>query len=131
LLGDVTLRKEYLFPFMAAIRPFWNKINLIRGNHDDRAAWRHRDLFDEAYEAYYLRADKETRIYLSHYAMRTWRGSNRGSYHIHGHSHGSLQPWGRSMDAGAVCVDFKPIHLMQAIDKMKHGKLINHHSTEL
>jgi len=31
------------------------------------------------------------------------------------------------MDAGAVCVGFKPIPLLQAIDRMKHGKLIDHH----
>jgi calcineurin-like phosphoesterase family protein len=128
LLGDVTLKKAHLLPFMETIRPHWNKINLIRGNHDDRAAWRHRDLFDNAYEAFYLRVCKEIRVYLSHYACRTWRGSNRGSFHIHGHSHGALQPWGRSMDAGAVCVEFKPLPLLAAVEKMRHGKLINHHT---
>lgn len=51
-----------------------------------------------------------SRVYLSHYAHRTWPAMNRGSYHFYGHSHGSLQPLGRSRDVGIDVpeMDFGP-----------------------
>jgi calcineurin-like phosphoesterase family protein len=41
-----------------------------------------------------------SRIYLSHYAHRTWPAMNRGGYHFYGHSHGDMPALGRSRDVG-------------------------------
>ncbi len=130
ILGDMAYRAEQVRDFMDAVRPYWGKIHLIRGNHDDRAAWRCRDLFDSAREAFYLRLDKETRVYLSHYAHRTWRGSNNGSYHLHGHSHGALEsvPWGRSRDVCTSLIGYKPIWIPDAIRGLADRPLIDHHA---
>lgn len=45
-------------------------------------------------------------IVLSHYAMRAWNKSHRGSYHLYGHSHGSLpdDPNSLSIDIGVDAV---------------------------
>lgn len=129
ILGDMAQRASQVDTFMAAIRPHWSKIHLIRGNHDDRAAWRRRDLFDSAQEAFYLRLDAETKVYLSHYAHRTWRGSNRGSYHLHGHSHGALEsvPWGRSRDVCVTLIGYKPIWIPDALQPLTDRPIIDHH----
>lgn len=127
ILGDVASRREGLKTFMETIRPYWGKIILIRGNHDDAVAWRHRDLFDEAHEARYLRVNKEVKVYMSHYAHRTWRNSHHGAYHVHGHSHGALPMWGRSMDVGAPCVNYTPISLAEVVEKLKDQPTTNHH----
>lgn len=45
------------------------------------------------------------RIILNHYAQRTWSASVHGSWHLFGHSHGRLAPYGRSRDCGVDCPD--------------------------
>lgn len=130
LLGDIAKHRSQLKEFMAAIRPFWMKINLIRGNHDDKVAWKLRDLFDEAHESRYVRISPAERFYLSHYAHRTWRNSHHGSYHLHGHSHGALPRWGRSMDVGANCVGYKPISFAECVEQLKNNPTVNHHNNE-
>lgn len=39
-------------------------------------------------------------IFMSHYAHRVWPAHHKGSIHLYGHSHGSIQDHGRSMDVG-------------------------------
>ena len=126
-LGDVAWKASQVEELIAAIRPHWFKIHLIRGNHDDRAAWKMRHLFDSANEALYVRVDADTRLYLSHYAHRVWRNSHHGSIHIHGHSHGALPPWGKSIDAGCMLHEFRPLPLDRIIKKVEGTLSINHH----
>jgi len=49
--------------------------------------------------------DEGHRVFLSHYAHRTWPGSSKGSYHFYGHCHGELPAMGRSRDVGVDCPD--------------------------
>lgn len=49
--------------------------------------------------------DEGCRLYLHHYACRTWPAAHHGSYHLFGHSHGNLRPMGRSRDVGIDCPD--------------------------
>lgn len=51
-------------------------------------------------------------IVLCHYALRVWNRSNRGSWHLYGHSHGRLpeMPTSLSMDVGVDTHDFRPWH---------------------
>lgn len=49
--------------------------------------------------------DEGCRVYLHHYACRTWPAAHHGSYHLFGHSHGSLPPMGRSRDVGIDVID--------------------------
>lgn len=127
LVGDVAQRRQDLHAFMEVVRPAWGRIILIRGNHDDRVAWRHREVFDEAHEARYLRIDKQTRVYISHYAHRTWRNSHHGAFHVHGHSHGALPRLGRSMDVGAPCIGYRPICLTEVVSILEGAPNTNHH----
>lgn len=43
---------------------------------------------------------KGTHIVMNHYAQRVWNRAHYGAIHLFGHSHGSLEGVGRSMDVG-------------------------------
>jgi len=64
-------------------------INLIVGNHDDKVSRMQRFPFASVQEVKYIKVEGQ-KIYLSHYAHRTWRSSHHGSWHLYGHSHGSI-----------------------------------------
>jgi calcineurin-like phosphoesterase family protein len=74
----------------------------LKGNHD---RWLKKN---KHIEKIWHRTINGTRIVACHYAMRTWHQSHRGSLHVHGHSHGTLPRYGRSMDVGVDTNDFYP-----------------------
>jgi calcineurin-like phosphoesterase family protein len=52
-------------------------------------------------------------LVLCHYPFRRWKGMDRGSINLHGHSHGRLKPLPRQFDVGADVRDFRPVTLAQ------------------
>jgi calcineurin-like phosphoesterase family protein len=127
VLGDVAMRREGLFTFLDAVLPVWGKVILIRGNHDDRVAWHHKDRFTEAHEARYVRVTPTVKVYLHRYACRVWRNSHHGSYHLHGHSHGARPRLGRSMDVSANVIGYRPISLEAVVSLLSEEPTTNHH----
>jgi len=96
-------------------------IHLIRGNHD-----LHVGNQGVASVQHYKELKIEgQKIVLLHYPMRTWNGSYRGSWHLFGHTHGSMTVrHGRktldgclAMDVGVDCHNYCPINFEQ-IKKM-------------
>ena len=99
---------------------------LILGNHDYKKknvihptiaglAW------DEPPAQHYETTDEGERIFLSHYAQRTWPGIRKGGWHFFGHCHGSLPALGRSRDVGVDCPDtaFTPHTFRELTARMK------------
>lgn len=92
------------------------KIYLIVGNHES-SALRHKSKFQWIKDYYELKIkDPECsngvrRIILFHYAMRVWRSDFRGTWHLYGHSHGSLPDKENKLafDIGVDCHDFYPL----------------------
>ena len=101
-------------------------INLLLGNHDDRHKKRLTELLPFVGDVRYLRHEGE-RFWLSHYAHRTWRNSNHGSYHLFGHSHGDLDPFRRSMDVGVDAMDYHPVNLDEVIRMLDRYAVTDHH----
>lgn len=70
-------------------------------------------------------------ITLCHYALRVWNKSHHGSFHLYGHSHGSLpdDETSRSFDVGVDCWDFYPVSYDQVKQTMLKKKWtpIDHH----
>ncbi len=120
-LGDLGWKAVDVDRFFKAI-PAGVNVHLVRGNHDDKAAWKQRDRFCTAREAAYIKI-RGVKIYLHHYACRVWRTSNRGSFHLHGHSHGNLPELGRSMD----CYGLAPIPFEEIYEKLKDRPFTEHH----
>jgi calcineurin-like phosphoesterase family protein len=84
--------------------------HLIIGNHDDpdiRALpWKSvADVAEISVEG--------QRIFLSHYAHRTWPGQRRGTWQLFGHSHGRLPGTDLSTDVGVDCWGYCPVTIQQ------------------
>ena len=81
-------------------------IHLILGNHDPRSRRgqpreEFAQLFNSCMQYHIARipaaltveemlSAPKKRIILNHYAIRSWEGMHRGSYHLYGHSHATL-----------------------------------------
>ena len=94
----------------AAILPRLNGAkHLIAGNNDTPATLA---LPDWASVAPYAEITVEgTPLVLCHYPFRTWNGAHKGTWNLHGHSHGRLKPLPRQADAGSDVWQFRPIPL--------------------
>lgn len=58
-------------------------------------------------------------LVVSHYCLRVWSRSHYNSYHLFGHSHGTLEPIGKSMDIGVDNNNYYPISFEQIKEIMK------------
>ena len=60
-------------------------------------------------------------VVLFHYAIREWNASHHGTYHLYGHSHGTLpdNPKSLSFDVGVDCHDFYPLSYQEVKAIMK------------
>jgi calcineurin-like phosphoesterase family protein len=91
--------------------------HLIAGNNDDAAVtdcagWK-------SVQSYAEVTVDEARLVLCHYPFRTWRDMGRGSINLHGHSHGRLKPQPRQFDVGVDAWDFRPVQLVELVDKAR------------
>ena len=113
-LGDVALMSgQTLTPILEKLN---GKIYLIKGNHEVAALQNEKKF--EWVKDYHELIVKDTDahrgerlIVLFHYAMRVWNASHHGSWHLYGHSHGTLPDdiTSLSFDAGIDCHHYAPI----------------------
>lgn len=110
-LGDFSfLPYRQILPLLTRLN---GRKHLLRGNHDkelDRAS-RHfigagYDTKVDFYDDYKEIKINEQKIVLFHYPLLTWNKSHYGSWHLHGHEHGSLpdNPNARRIDVGVDSV---------------------------
>jgi len=91
MAGDISmLPKADLIHTKFLNRMNGNKIYL-RGNHDH---W-----MKEKRYIYNKRIEGQ-HVSVCHYPMRTWQNSNHGAWQLHGHSHGTLEPFHNQLDIG-------------------------------
>jgi calcineurin-like phosphoesterase family protein len=89
--GDITIlpRADWIHQRFLSRLP-GNKIYL-KGNHDH---W----MREKRY--IYHKMIENQHIAVCHYPMRTWQGSQKGSWQLHGHTHGMLEPFKNQLDIG-------------------------------
>ena len=104
-VGDFSMNKKDRRRVLPLLH---GKKHLIKGNHDGGVR------LDEGWES--VQDYKEVsingqHIVLFHYAMRVWNRSHRGSWHLYGHSHGTLpdDPKSLSFDIGVDSNGLKPL----------------------
>lgn len=141
-LGDLTFLRPDTVP--ALVKGLRGQIHLIRGNHDRFLKDKKRE-FGFAWVGEYKEVKVgEQKIVLCHYPFLTWNGRNRGSWSLHGHSHGSLPRdfSTKRMDIGVDAVAallagdgprsaavYRPISYEEvAVEMGKHGiSVVDHH----
>jgi calcineurin-like phosphoesterase family protein len=134
-LGDFAFLK--LQPLKVLLHHLNGHKQAILGNHDKvirkNKAELLRDGLFESIEDYVELNFKSQRICVFHYPMRSWRGAhhNPGAIALHGHTHNSIQPLGKSVDVGVdakfiipgtdVSImgkkkeDYRPLHLEEIL----------------
>lgn len=103
-LGDFAfVRPDEVKPL---VKRLMGQIHLVRGNHDRFLKEKNRD-FGFAWVGEYKEIKVgDQKIVLCHYPFLTWSGRHRGTWDLHGHSHGSLpvDPGSKRMDIGVDAI---------------------------
>jgi calcineurin-like phosphoesterase family protein len=109
-LGDFGYRGGVNFVKRTLARLNGNVI-LIQGNHDHRRTLEFFTAVHDMAEVMVTAHGVDQRIIMCHYAMRVWNHSFRGSWHLYGHSHGTLpsRQDRKEMDIGVDCWNFSPV----------------------
>lgn len=114
-LGDIAFRvgKNKVKDLISRLN---GKIYIVVGNHENCLISRDNDFnihvkdhiknYIKWAKDYYELSYGKQLVVLSHYAMRVWNKSHHGSFHLYGHSHGSLSddPNSLSIDVGVDAV---------------------------
>lgn len=127
-LGDFSFNVKKMENHLSRLN---GNLFFIKGNHDGKE---HINLYKKY--GIFLGEQKEIKvnnqsIILNHYSMKVWNKSHHGTWHLYGHSHGSLPDDKNSLsfDAGCMLFDYKPIEFeqVQKIMSKKEFKPIDHH----
>ena len=117
-LGDFAWKKPE--PYLWRLN---GNIEFIKGNHDSKKikapcmmTIKPEGLLDEY--------GNKRLIVLCHYPMRSWKNSHFASWHLFGHHHGQLEPYGLSFDIGVDTNKFYPYSLDDIKEKMETIKPI-------
>ena len=98
-LGDVSFGGiSETFRLLAELK---GDIILLLGNHDK--VIKNNDIFLERFKKIenYLEIEINKKlVVLSHYPIIQWNCAQRGSYHLYGHTHGSIKLAGKAFDVG-------------------------------
>ncbi len=101
-VGDFSWAKRYQ-DAKKIIARLNGKHIFLRGSHD---VW-----MRDSGKFYHERWEKKINgkfIIADHYSHRVWPKSHYGSWMLFGHSHGSLKPFGKSMDVGVDTNNYEP-----------------------
>jgi calcineurin-like phosphoesterase family protein len=69
-------------------------------------------------------------LILMHFPILSWEGMHHGSWHLHGHCHGSLPPTSQKrLDVGVDTHNLYPYSYMEVKDIMQSKKFspVDHH----
>ena len=144
-LGDLAFCRDEIAKWFAY--SLKGKIHFIKGNHDKLRKIRNFGRWEEVYEygtEIFIKDEdlKSARgmsgyqqIIMSHYPILSWNRSHYGSWHLHGHCHGSLMKSNQDyykrkvMDVGCNVIDYTPISYSEVKEIMsKKGiSAVDHH----
>jgi calcineurin-like phosphoesterase family protein len=103
-LGDVSFRGTA--ETTAILGQLNGRLLLVPGNHDRGMSKVPRSIFSEILAPIHKLKLLGHRIILSHFPLESWEDMGYGSWHLHGHTHGSLPGFGRRLDVGMDALKF-------------------------
>lgn len=112
-LGDVSFKKSPEI-YLSRLN---GSITRIKGNHDENKHLP--DILSYKPSGMKDNDGNQLRIVLCHYPMRSWNSSYHGSWHLFGHEHGNMPPFGLSFDIGVDCWNYYPVSLEEVAEKMR------------
>jgi calcineurin-like phosphoesterase family protein len=127
-LGDLSFhKKDKTLELLYALNGI---IFYIMGNHDEKRF--NEDIkgrFQWVKHYHELKHDSR-KIVLCHYPFETWNKAHHGSWHLHGHSHGSLRTKrGGRLDVGVDTHEFRPWSMDEVVEHLSEQKYdpMDHH----
>lgn len=123
-LGDIFWNSVSEDEAREILRRLNGRHGIVWGNHD-KVAKRIVQVFDFSGDVEIVKTP--TPVWISHYAHRSWPGSHKGVYHLFGHTHGTLEDYGRSHDAGVDANNFFPLSF-EEVDKMMKSVTLESHN---
>jgi calcineurin-like phosphoesterase family protein len=106
-LGDVIFSKDH-----SILKKLNGNINFLWGNHDKDASWNY---------IHYKELNYNNKFFvLCHFPLLTWNKSRKGSIHLHGHCHGTINDLNTNLkrfDVGVDCYNFTPVSIDQIIEE--------------
>ena len=109
IAGDFALCKKELLPYYMVLNG--EKI-FIKGDHDR--------LFSEDLPYIMNLTIYNQPLTICHWCMRVWSRSHYNAWHLYGHSHGHLEPIGKSWDIGVDNNSFAPLSWDEIVEIMKN-----------
>lgn len=111
---------------------------LVLGNHDkhlrkDARVTKHFAWVRDYYELKIKHpvTGESNKVVLCHYPMAVWNRAHRGSYHLHGHCHGTYPPGlptttdrGKLLDVGVDVHNYTPLSLEQAVEILDRKQFV-------
>ena len=132
ICGDIAFgRQDRLAEWLRGLR-CKKRIIVAWGNHDETAQKLYRrdsSVFERVGDIVYIRW-QTLLIVCCHYPLASWRKSNHGSLHVHGHCHGKLliDPSLRRKDVGVdTSAAYAPYSLEEIVEEFKDLPLHSHH----
>jgi len=101
--GDFSFNRDYNNTMKKYIERLNGQHVFLRGSHDywmRKVSRKFNEIWEKNINGVY--------VVSCHYSLRTWPRSHYGSWHVFGHSHGNLQPFGKSMDVGVDTNNYQP-----------------------
>lgn len=109
-------------------------LHMVLGNHDQKIAQNRKELLvsglvKEIRDYKELSWNKQ-KMCLFHYAQRAWNGSHYGSWQLFGHTHGTMEPYGKSVDVGVDSpfilgeAPYRPFSFEEVSDFMRNREVI-------
>lgn len=134
-LGDVVFSD--INNIEGIIKRLNGNLHIVLGNHDKTISnQRGRLLTSGAVKEicdYKELSWNKQKICLFHYAQRAWNGSHYGSWQLFGHTHGSMEPYGKSVDVGIDSpfitgeAPYRPFSFEEVEFFMRNQPIFKHH----
>lgn len=112
-------------------------LHMVLGNHDQKIAQNRKELLESGLvkeiRDYKELSWNKQRICLFHYGQRAWNGSHYGSWQLFGHTHGDMEPYGKSVDVGVDSAfilgtaPYRPFSFEEIESFMRNQPIFKHH----